>query len=33
VKNPHSKDKLARTGTLFEIVVSVVGGRSLQTLS
>jgi hypothetical protein len=33
VKNPHSKYKLARKGTLLEIAISVVGGGSLQTLS
>jgi hypothetical protein len=29
VKNPHSKDKLTRKGTLFEVIVSVVDGGSL----
>jgi hypothetical protein len=33
VKNPHWKDKLARKGTLFEAIVSVVDGGSLWTLS
>jgi hypothetical protein len=29
MKNPHSKDKLARKGTLLEIAISVVGGGRL----
>jgi hypothetical protein len=33
MKNPHSKDKLARKGTLFEAIVSVVDGGSLWALS
>ncbi len=33
VKNPHSKDKMARKGTLLETTISVVDGGNLWTLS